>query len=75
MRQIEERNQVERVVMKHRVHIAFEPSADKIGIHAGDRVARNIRRPNSAAHVPFERLQPAVRQVLFPSPAGMVQPG
>src|SRR3954465_14692851 len=59
-REIEERDEVERVVMEHRVHVALETGADILGVHGGDSVARDVVGSVSAADVLLKRLQLAV---------------
>ena len=71
--QIEERDEVERVVMEHGVHVALEAGADVVGVHARDAVARDVVGAMAAADVLLERLQPAVGQLLSPAAAGVVE--
>jgi hypothetical protein len=71
--QIEERDEVERVVMEHRVHVAFEAGADVVSVHGRDAVAGDVVGAMAAADVLFERLQSAVGQLLSPASAGVVE--
>lgn len=52
--EIDERDQVEGIVEQYSVHLAFEPSPDKICINAGDFVARDIGLPLPSTNVPLQ---------------------
>ncbi len=71
--QIEERHQVECVVIEDGIHLTFEASPNIVRISGGDGVPGNIAFPKPPANVPFERLQAAVWQLPFPAPAGVVK--
>jgi len=71
--QVEEGDQVERVVVEHVVHVAFEARTDIVGVHAGDTVSRDVVSPMTPADMLLQRLQPAVGQLLSPTAAGVME--
>ena len=68
MCQIEERHEVERVVVEDCIHIALEAGADIVSVDAGNCVAWNVGRASATANVLLERLKTAVGQPAAISP-------
>src|SRR5262245_19711610 len=72
-RKVVERHEVERIVMEHGVHITLKAGANVFGVDPRNSMARYVIVGAPAADMPFERLQPAVGQMLPPAAAGVVK--
>ncbi len=70
---LQQRDQIERVVVQDTAQQPGVPIADKIVIGRGDLTPWNVLGPLTATEMSFERLQAAVGQSLAPFPSCVVE--